>query len=72
MSAPACFTVVELKKVDVEIVDPFAVLLKCWKCGFEWSPPRRRGGRLPRGYWNCPNGCNRSKESPIWARWSER
>jgi hypothetical protein len=23
-----------------------------------WTPNLLPGGRLPRGYWQCPNGCN--------------
>ena len=30
----------------------------CNQCGAKWSPNLRTGGRLPRGWWKCPNGCN--------------
>ncbi len=30
----------------------------CDACGQVWSPNLGRGGRLPRRWWGCPNGCN--------------
>jgi hypothetical protein len=48
----------ELRKVGVEIICPDEKVLKCQKCGVVWSPNIRPGGRLPRGWWQCPNGCN--------------
>lgn len=48
----------ELEKVGVEIVNPNTMLLKCKACQQPWSPILRSGGRLPKGYWHCPNGCN--------------
>jgi len=48
----------ELKKVGIEFEDSHSVHLKCKKCGQRWSPNLQEGGRLPRGYWKCPNGCN--------------
>lgn len=47
-----------LTKVDVELMDFSRVLLRCKKCGQHWSPNLLSGGRLPRGYWQCPNACN--------------
>lgn len=48
----------ELKKVGVEIINKDSVRLKCTKCNATWSPNLQEGGRLPKGYWKCPNGCN--------------
>jgi hypothetical protein len=49
----------EMDKVGVEILEKDqAVWLRCKNCGATWSPNIQRGGRLPRGYWHCPNGCN--------------
>lgn len=31
---------------------------RCQQCGQVWSPNSPAGGRLPRGWWKCPNGCN--------------
>jgi hypothetical protein len=50
-----------MAKVAVAIVDQNRMLLKCQKCGQVWSPNLRSGGRLPRGYWQCPNGCNHQR-----------
>jgi len=48
----------ELAKVGVELVDPNKLKLRCKKCGLLWSPKIVSGGRLPKGYWICSNGCN--------------
>jgi hypothetical protein len=37
---------------------PYNVILRCTACGWVWSPNLRSGGRLPKGYWKCPGGCN--------------
>lgn len=47
-----------LKKVDVILEDPERIMLTCEHCGTSWSPDLGEKGRLPRGYWKCPNGCN--------------
>lgn len=31
---------------------------RCQQCGQVWSPTLQTEGRLPRGWWKCPNGCN--------------
>ncbi len=48
----------ELAKVKVRVVDRNRIWLQCDDCGQKWSPELLRSGRLPRGYWKCPNGCN--------------
>jgi len=57
---PARFTPAELKKVNVEVGEgwPYSTALWCLACGIFWAPMLQRGGRLPRGYWKCPKGCN--------------
>ncbi len=30
----------------------------CDECGTEWSPGLKTGGKLPRLFWRCPEGCN--------------
>ncbi len=62
MKRPAEFTEKELKKVGVTITDIRRTMLRCDKCGQYWSPNIQPGGRLPRGYWKCPNGCNVSND----------
>jgi hypothetical protein len=34
------------------------IFLQCDNCGSTWSPNIQTGGRLPKGYWRCPNRCN--------------
>lgn len=53
-------TAAQLAKVGVELRDILSnsACLACERCGQAWSPNLRGGGRLPRGYWKCPNGCN--------------
>jgi hypothetical protein len=48
----------ELKKVGVKIISRHTVLLECESCGQRWAPNIQGEGRMPRGYWKCPNGCN--------------
>lgn len=55
---PKRFSKPQLEKVGVEIVDPNRVRLKCKACKAMWNPNLLEGGRLPRHYWHCPNGCN--------------
>lgn len=51
----------ELCRVGVRQVATLTakVILACEKCGEQWHARRTRGGRLRRGYWRCPSGCNR-------------
>jgi len=36
-----------------------AYRLTCGQCGATWDvQPPEAGGRLPAGYWQCPQGCN--------------
>jgi len=46
-----------LEQKNVELLEK-SILLKCKTCGQTWSPNLLTGGRLPRGYWKCPKGCN--------------
>lgn len=48
----------KLNKVGVELLDRSRMVLRCRECGQRWSPNVQPGGRLPRGYWRCPRGCN--------------
>lgn len=49
-----------LRDCGVELIDESRVHLGCSACGQVWSPNIQPGGRMPRGYWKCPNGCNLS------------
>lgn len=57
LSPPRRFSAPELARVGVEILNRHRLLLRCAVCGSVWSPNVRSGGRLPRGYWRCENGC---------------
>lgn len=48
----------KLDRKGVQVVDPYGLWLRCNSCGQPWSPNIQTGGRLPRGYWRCPNECN--------------
>jgi serine/threonine protein kinase len=48
----------ELAKVAVQLTDPERIILHCNVCWTGWSPNILPGGKLPRLYWRCPNGCN--------------
>lgn len=32
--------------------------IRCKQCRQKWWPTFESGGKYPRGYWVCPNGCN--------------
>lgn len=51
----------KLRKKNIELVDHASMLFRCKVCRHEWIPEIERGGRLPVGYWKCPNGCNVEK-----------
>jgi len=42
----------------LDLVDESGIHIRCKKCGITWSPNTLPGGRMPRGYWKCPNQCN--------------
>lgn len=48
----------KLAKLGVQILNRYDLELECMRCAERWSPKRTPGGRLPRGYWHCPNRCN--------------
>ena len=48
----------EFAKRGVRIVDRSSSILECIECGRRWAIMLKEKGRLPRGYWKCPNGCN--------------
>lgn len=55
---PRNATAAELSKVGVILLSERTFTLECAECGQVWSPNVLEGGRLPAGYWKCPNGCN--------------
>jgi hypothetical protein len=57
MNKPHDYTKPQLQKVGITLIRAFPLTLKCKQCGEMWQV-RRRGLRLPKGYWECPNGCN--------------
>jgi len=46
------------KERGVQCVDHSTGLFECLECGRRWYACFQNGGRLPRGYWKCPSGCN--------------
>jgi hypothetical protein len=66
-----------LKQKNVILLDDRRIILQCNNCGQTWSPNLLEKGRLPKGYWKCPNRCNYEekeyKHSPeIRAYFAER
>lgn len=43
-----------------KLTDPDMGQMRCAVCGCLWTPLLRSGGRMPRGYRKCPNGCRRA------------
>jgi hypothetical protein len=70
LTPPKRPTAGQLAKVRVELVDRYrydwqewrGILLRCQQCGLEWESMLQPGGRMARGYWKCPNGCNARRE----------
>ena len=58
---PRCYSEAQLAKVGVEVLHYDKVHLVCRECRTFWSPNILTGGKLPRGYWKCPNGCNHAR-----------
>lgn len=48
----------ELRRLGVCILDKDRLWFQCMECKQKWSPNLLEHGRLPKGYWKCPNGCN--------------
>jgi hypothetical protein len=48
----------ELARVGITIKSRKPLFLACRRCDSTWSPNLQAGGKLPRGYWKCPKGCN--------------
>lgn len=46
------------KQANVELLDASQGSYQCLECGQVWFTLFGRGGRRPRGWWKCPNGCN--------------
>ena len=59
---PHRFNERQLAKVGVRIVSLHNLILACESCRQAWSPMLRRGGKMPAGYWKCPNGCNNDQQ----------
>jgi hypothetical protein len=60
MEVPHDYTETQLKKVRISILRTLPMVLRCDRCGATWQV-KQKGLRLPKGYWRCPVGCNRSK-----------
>ena len=59
MAVPHDYTENQLRKVRVNVVRAAPLLvLRCDECGATWQV-KQKGLRMPKGYWKCPNGCNR-------------
>jgi hypothetical protein len=57
-------SIADLKKVGVTLISESSVMLKCQKCGRQWSWPNM-GGEKPVGHWQCANGCNSDRMGKI-------
>jgi DNA-binding transcriptional MerR regulator len=63
VSSPRTYSAHELRKVGVEILDEDNHRLRCVTCHTIWDFTMTPGGRLPKGYWHCPEGCNHPKKN---------
>jgi hypothetical protein len=53
-----------LRSIGIDLVGFPSVHLACRACGQHFSPLLETGGRLPRGWWQCPTGCNVGTDKP--------
>lgn len=59
LKKPRSCTERELLKVGVEVWGwPYFFALRCENCNETWKPKTAAAGRMARGYWKCPHGCN--------------
>jgi hypothetical protein len=49
---------VQLARLGVRILNRYDLALQCMICSETWTPLTGRDGKLPPGYWHCPNKCN--------------
>jgi len=49
---------VQLARLGVQILNKYDLMLQCMACGETWTPQPGPRGKLPYGYWHCPNKCN--------------
>lgn len=54
--APKMFGEGRLSSVGVVLVESRPTILRCTCCGMGWQ--LLEGGKLHRGWWKCPAGCN--------------
>lgn len=47
-----------LATFGIRLLNRYDLLLECMQCGEIFTPSLLPEGRLPRGYWQCPNKCN--------------
>ena len=59
---PRQFTKPQMKAAGVEVLNRPGINLRCVQCGQKWRPRLIGRGRLPGGYWRCPQGCNGQAE----------
>ncbi len=48
----------DLTRAGIELIDQSLRLYACRECGHRWIATVRSRGRLCRGWWRCPSGCN--------------
>jgi CheY-like chemotaxis protein len=48
----------KLEQKQVEIVEGTEFTLRCTNCNTTWTPETEGRQRLPKRYWECPQGCN--------------
>lgn len=58
----------QLKMVDVAVINPDPLRLRCERCGSIWVPNLNPGGRLYRDYWKCPNSCFSDQQVRVMKR----
>jgi hypothetical protein len=56
------YTHAALEVLGVKVVDAEHATLQCVKCGASWPAERDTKGKLLRGVWKCPQGCNEGQQ----------
>lgn len=53
-----------LKAVGLTLVQSESLTVNCNGCGFGWHRLLQSGGKRPRRWWRCRNGCNAEVARP--------
>jgi hypothetical protein len=48
----------KMARFGIILLNKHGRILECERCETQWRPEPAADGRLPEGFWRCPNRCN--------------